>query len=290
LSVDSFRYGRPNSQAVIIDAGGSITRLGWLPGSQPAPAGGEGPMSEALAMSADSSVVVGVSTSTNAPGVVSTITLGDPLPPGQWSYDRYEAFAWSQATGMVGLGDLPGGVFSSRATNVSATGDVVIGTGSVDAGIEAFRWTAATGMQGLGFLNQQLRRSSPSAVSVGGVIVGTSLIAREVVGHYPITNEPIYKDTHGAFIWDQQHGIRDLKGVLESEHGFDLAGWQLTSAVDISDDGLVIAGNGINPLGQEEGWAVRLEAIPEPATVALFILGACGVALFRNRRFGKRAQ
>ncbi len=36
-----------------------------------------------------------------------------------------EAFHWTQAGGMVGLGDLPGGTFGSRAFFVSADGSVV---------------------------------------------------------------------------------------------------------------------------------------------------------------------
>jgi hypothetical protein len=65
----------------------------------------------------------------------------------------------------------------------------------------------------------------------------------------------------------------------------------LTSAVDISDDGLVIAGNGINPLGQSEGWVVRLEAIPEPATFVLFVVGACGIVMWRRPAWkGLQAQ
>jgi hypothetical protein len=89
-------------------------------------------------------------------------------------------------------------------------------------------------------------------------------------------------DQYAAFIWDAQHGMRNLQSVLEADYGMDLTGWQLTSAVDISDDGLVIAGNGINPLGQSEGWVVRLEAIPEPATLVLFVVGACGVVMWRR--------
>jgi hypothetical protein len=56
--------------------------------------------------------------------------------------------------------------------------------------------------------------------------------------------DPNYADEvkYSAFIWDFAHGMRDLKSVLETEHGLDLAGWQLNSAVAISDDGLVIAG------------------------------------------------
>ncbi len=255
VGVDMYRIGGPNSQAAVIDFSGSITGLGWLPGSLPNPPGGEGPMSKATAMSNDTSVVVGLSTSTNAPGLASEITLGDPSSPGQFPIDRYEAFVWSHETGMVGLGDLPGGVFNSGAINVSPGGDIVIGISSVEGGTEAFRWTGGSGMRGLGFLNPELKQSAPTAITNDGTIVGSSLIGREIVGHYEFTNEPIYKDTLAAFIWDAAHGMRNLQSVLESNYGLDLSGWQLTSAVDISDDGRVIAGNGINPLGQEEAWS-----------------------------------
>jgi hypothetical protein len=101
---------------------------------------------------------------------------------------------------------------------------------------------------------------------------------------------PINNDGYRAFFWEAQQGMRNLQSVLEADYGMDLTGWQLTSAVDISDDGLVIAGNGINPLGQQEGWVVRLEAIPEPATLALFLLGACGIGIARNRLLRKPAR
>ena len=56
-----------------------------------------------------------------------------------------EAFRWTEATGMVGLGDLPGGDFYSTAYGVSADGSVVVGRGRSASGVEAFRWTEATG-------------------------------------------------------------------------------------------------------------------------------------------------
>ena len=68
------------------------------------------------------------------------------------------AFRWTQATGMVNLGVLPGHTASS-ATAVSANGAVVVGisdpTGIFETGIglqyadtaRAFRWTQATGIQ-----------------------------------------------------------------------------------------------------------------------------------------------
>jgi probable HAF family extracellular repeat protein len=90
-----------------------------------------GDRSEATAVSADGSVVVGAAY--NAAG--------------QW-----RAFRWTAAGGMQDLGTLPGGG-GSEATGVSADGSVVVGSAYNAAGQwRAFRWTAAGGMQDLGTL------------------------------------------------------------------------------------------------------------------------------------------
>lgn len=69
-----------------------------------------------------------------------------------------------------------------------------------------------------------------------------------------------------ALVWDATHGVRDLNAVLEQSCGLDLTGWELPYARCISADGRTIVGNGINPLGDEEAWIVRvarsLEKIP----------------------------
>ena len=52
------------------------------------------------------------------------------------------------ASGMVGLGFLPGGNFST-AGGVSANGTVVVGQAFATGILQAFRWTAASGMVGL---------------------------------------------------------------------------------------------------------------------------------------------
>ena len=54
------------------------------------------------------------------------------------------AFRWTQSGGMVSLGTPPGG----SAYGVSADGLVVVGL----AGDQAFRWTPSGGLVGLGFL------------------------------------------------------------------------------------------------------------------------------------------
>ena len=57
-----------------------------------------------------------------------------------------------------------------------------------------------------------------------------------------------------AFIWDAQNQMRDLRDVLVNDFSLDLTGWTLTQATGISDDGLTIAGEGINPGGDTEAW------------------------------------
>jgi probable HAF family extracellular repeat protein len=74
-----------------------------------------------------------------------------------------EAFRWTEGTGLVSLGDLPGGSpiityysggvdINSVAYGVSDDGNVIGGVGLSAAGFEAFRWTPSTGMVGLGDL------------------------------------------------------------------------------------------------------------------------------------------
>ena len=126
-----------------------MVRLGFLPG---------GNQSEANGVSADGAVVVGWS---NFPG------------------GAQQAFRWTQATGAVGLGFLPGGggLFGSQATAVSANGSVVVGASIIPLGPgtgvdEAFRWTQATGMVGLGFLPGGSSSTARGVSADGLVIVG----------------------------------------------------------------------------------------------------------------------
>lgn len=84
--------------------------LGDLPGGSD--------YSEALGVSVDGTYVVGESSSA-ASGPYDRLTSGNPT----------EAFLWdSNSKVILGLGDLPGGRFSSRAVAVSANGNFVAGS------------------------------------------------------------------------------------------------------------------------------------------------------------------
>jgi len=222
-----------------------------------------------------------------------------------------EAFRWTAEFGMEGLGDLPGGDFSSTATGVSANGTVIVGVGHSELGSEAFRWMADTGMIGLGDLPGGFFGSGATAVSSNGnVIVGAgdselsggSIEAfrwTEALGMQPlgdlaggsfesaafgvnsdgsvVLGFSDREDGGKAFVWDESHGMRDLQELLVAEFslGSQLSDWRLTIANDISDDGLSIVGHGLNPAGNTEAWLVRLDrplTAPEPSSLVLVVV------------------
>lgn len=187
----------------IVSRAASLVPIGHLPG---------GSVSEANAISADGRVVVGRAVS---PG----------FPDGQ-------AFRWTQAGGMVGLGDLPGAGTHSSAHAVSADGLVVVGYGlfpNTLNGAEAFRWTAASGMVRLTeILPPQTINTDAYAVSANGEFVAG------------LIDTPSGRE---AFRWSAATGLVGL-GDLEG-------GSFASTATGISADGSVVVGEGRSAEGDE---------------------------------------
>ena len=65
--------------------------------------------------------------------------------------NRYEAFRWQQGAGFIGLGDLPGGDYTSEAYAMTADGNTIVGFSADGSDQErgAFIWDAAHGMRDL---------------------------------------------------------------------------------------------------------------------------------------------
>jgi uncharacterized membrane protein len=136
-----------------------------------------------------------------------------------------EAFRWTEETGIVGLGFLPGTTFSragypSGTGQISGDGSTIVGQSLGDGGdySEIFVHTQADGMLGLGH-----QITARAASLDGSVVVG--YWANEAAGR----NE--------AFRWTEEEGI---VGLLSPEFEDDGTG---TGALDVSDDGSVVVGN-----------------------------------------------
>jgi probable HAF family extracellular repeat protein len=255
--------------------------------------------SEAYAVSADGSTIVGDSSSLSG----------------------MQAFRWREGAGMEGLGYLNGGALS-EAWGVSGDGAVVVGRGKSASPVtlEAFIWTPSGGMQGLGFLGSFRGRqplSEARAVSGdGSVVVGGSSSplgiyaeafrwtesegmqglgfgygyaseARGVSEEGSVVVGSIWSDFgEEAFIWDVSHGMRRLQDVLTSEYNIDLTGWTLNCATGVSSDGMTIVGYGRNPDWNAEGWIARLgepTVIPAPGAIILGCIGTGLVGWLRRR-------
>ncbi|NUQ46566.1 MAG: PEP-CTERM sorting domain-containing protein [Phycisphaerae bacterium] len=223
---------------------------GDLPGGQSG--------SNALGVSADGSVVVGRGHST-ASGL-GLLT---------------EAFRWTSATGMVGLGDIPGGNFNSEAYAAPGSGATVVGVGSrtTSSLTEAFRWTPAGGMVGLGSMPGGSNYSAAFDASAdGNLVVGFSsngqfsqaatwslatgwLGLGVLPGHGSSRARAVSSDGQVIVGWSTGSGeIQAFRWTLTTgmlAQG-DLPGGETASfAFDLSDDGSVIVGFGVSDSGGE---------------------------------------
>jgi probable HAF family extracellular repeat protein len=214
----SVACGSSGSRAAIWKRGGKARTLGSLPIGDD--------WTQAEGISGDGRVVVGTA------GLTGT-----------------EAFRWTEETGLVGLGALPGGALS-RAEAVSADGEVVVGSSQIDEGSwEAFVWTEAEGMVGIGHLPGGGLQSSADAVSGDGSrVAGNALAGNQYL----------------PFLWDAANGMRRLDDALTKEFGIDLTGWEIESVAGFSDDGTVLVGTGIlfeNDVYRRTAWRAVIPAL-----------------------------
>lgn len=182
----------------------------------------------------------------------------------------YRAFRWENEA-MVELPALYG---EAQARDVSADGRVIVGTsGRRYLRNAAVAWTDGV-PQDLGTLADERGdgvvgwAEAMAASADGSVIVGWSGILSNTGGWTgPLT----------AFIWTQSGGMRPLSDWLLAEHGVSAEGWTFQEAMGISDDGLTIVGNGIDPGGLGRPFVIR---VPAPAGGLIFAL----LPVLRTRR------
>lgn len=174
------------------------------------------------------------------------------------------ALRW-EGDNIIDLGNL-GGVPHCGAMAISADGSVIVGNSTnVWEAYEAFSWKDGV-MVGLDSFRTKL--SSAWDVSADGSVI---------VGSYNDSD-----DQKHAFLWTsgEMFSIRELL----VDHDVDVLGWDLLYARGISDDGTVIVGSGIDPLGEKRGW---IATIPEPS--AFILLTAAAVGLLAYVRWRRRS-
>lgn len=281
------RIDRVESGTVVSEA------FRWTSGEGIVPLGASAPGGQAAirasGVSADGSVIVGAATGSSEIGT-----------------SEIEAFRWTSTEGMVGLGNLPGERFSSRATGVSADGSVVVGTSVGNNETEAFRWTENAGMVGLGDLEGGGYYSSAHDVSDDGlVVVGLSVgdgwnqafrwsQEEGMVGLGDLPGGGLFSEAFGvsadgsvvvgsalgaqgieAFRWSSDSGMHSLADLLIGQ-GDDLSDWSLLCAANsVSANGNTIAGYGERLDGSVEAFIATLgqpTAIPEPCSLNFLCL------------------
>ncbi len=144
------------------------------------------------------------------------------------SLDTYEAFRWTAATGVVGLGVLTAESYSTTGDDISADGSVIAGTDFASSG-QAVRWTAGGAWAGLGDLPGGGFESFGYGISGDGLVVVGSGFMEYSLGGYR------------SFRWSAATGMVGL-GDIPAEYESDYA----TCA---SADGSVIAGAMYNYFG-----------------------------------------
>lgn len=145
------------------------------------------------------------------------------------------------ADGVEGLGTLSGDAVAF-ARNVSADGSVAIGV-SGSCGCRGFLWRG-----GVIDVAEGIERAL--ATSADGSVIGGAMSAATC-------------SSGRAALWQPGPGTRAVAcDVLPA--GVIPNGWSLTSVNAVSDDGRVIAGEGVNPALAAEGWVAVIGADCSP--------------------------
>ena len=181
--------------------------------------------SGAQAISADGSVVVGVSYSSSGP----------------------EAFRWTSTTGMTGLGDLPGGVFGSDATAASSDGSVIVGEGNaIPSSADAFLWTSTAGMSALGFPGTANGVSGDGSIVVGSSMGYEAVRWSALEGVVPISGalgaEGISADGNVVVGYRSGSPYEAIRWTAGTAVGLGTQGTGNSVARDVSADGSVVVG------------------------------------------------
>ena len=212
-----------------------------------------------------------------------TIVTGNMKPEESLTRGKSVGFLWTADSGFTPIAtQMQDVVFNPTA--ISGDGTLVVGQDRSDNSLRYMLWDDNAGLRYVDSIEGEFRIKINDLNYDGSRMVGSSAL-----GPSPDINDIIsgaeLPPTH-AVIWDADETVpHDLRQWLIDNYQLadELAGWRLLQANSISMDGNVIAGVGIDPNGNTQGWVVR---IPEPATSMLATLALGMVVLVRRRVTG----
>jgi probable HAF family extracellular repeat protein len=208
-----------------VTAGGVQHAFRWTSGGMVdlgVPTGG-GPISRALGVSSNGTVIV-----------------GDADFPGAGGFPRRGAFRWTTG-GFQDLGSLQQNTLA-LATALSGDGAVVVGWSGTTTSSRAFRWTTQTQtMEPIGPLPGHATAAATGVSDNGKIVVGIS--HQDFLQYRGAT---LRWNNGTAFRWTQATGIQDLRQILIND-GADMTGIALVSVTGMSPDGQWIQGKATTP-------------------------------------------
>ncbi|MFO0858312.1 MAG: hypothetical protein U0640_13265 [Phycisphaerales bacterium] len=190
---------------------------------------------------------------------------------------RYAGFQWISGSGMVELGQLPGGDAGSSATGINDN-NVVVGNAFIGSDRRATKWSASGVATNLGTLPLGLIGGSwATDINNAGMICGYSFpipmracvwqpnsttpinIGALSIAHQSYANAinnngvVVGRSNDRAFVWSSQFGMVDINSQIDS-----LNGHQIVDASDINDNGQIAAIARITINGVQVNRAVLL--------------------------------
>jgi uncharacterized membrane protein len=177
------------------------------------------------------------------------------------SDQKWEATLWTD-DGTNAFAPISLGRFREQNTlarKVSADGTVVVGDYFGDGLFVIpngqFRWTESNGFEPLGQLHGAEWTSVSAINSDASIVVGVAQPDREQ-----------------SFVWDEQHGMRDLKTVLIEEHGLSPNAFPdgHFRVDEISPDGSILGGYAGDAWPYATGWVLYLD---RPLVVTTVVVG-----------------
>lgn len=231
----------------VSDDGNFVAGRAFPPGS---------PISAAARWSEDDIIALGELEPGDFPVLATSISSDGSIVVG---ISGEQAYRWTEQTGMVGLGFLPGFDDYSTTQSISGNGKVIGGQANIafDDGYLAVYWDEDMNIHEI----TPVIPSASVANAVNAMNFDGSFIVGLDTGSNPSARE--------IFVWDAANGPRVLQDAMENQFGVDFNGWQLAglpapfnndgSVFGMSNSGHEIVGVTINPETETQwGWLIRL--------------------------------